>query len=574
MQSTMSASQRLRLSVVVCSVVCSCVPLIVSASFVRWVVIPVRPRAAEELIVGPESGLVTAFSFSDPDGNGWSVAAATRSPLARVSSSRVLGGTTLFAGLERGEVDRVLGLAASKMFPAGATVLAEGDSPSGLYLLDAGRADVLVGDEVIGDAGPGDVLGEVSLLTGLPVSATVRARDRMEVRIISADVFAQLAESSPRLLQNLGSILAERLALSDRRRMERRTDRVIGVRGARRELLDELAAAMARHSRRRVEVVTEADPGARERAVRDLAPRVAHVIVDVPDDAAPPPGCERVVSAAEVDARELGRAARKLLGLEVGLALGGGAIRGWAHVGVLRLLARASVPVDYIAGTSVGAGVAALHAEGLSPDEVEVALAEATARLVRPPTSRRALLSNRGMRAGLRAHFGEKRIEELPVQLGVTAVDLVTERELVLTEGPIWQAVLASCAIPGVYPPQRIGSHLLVDGGVLNPIPTNVVAGFGADVVIAVKLTRPAVTSTRADADRGVVDVLSTTFHLMQGKIASEAASRATIVVEPDFAAGGFGLRRFSADRRYIALGEAAAEAALPRLAAVLPWVA
>jgi NTE family protein len=178
------------------------------------------------------------------------------------------------------------------------------------------------------------------------------------------------------------------------------------------------------------------------------------------------------------------------------------------------------------------------------------------------------------MRAGLRAHFGEKRIEELPVQLGVTAVDLVTERELVLTEGPIWQAVLASCAIPGVYPPQRIGSHLLVDGGVLNPIPTNVVAGFGADVVIAVKLTRPAVTSTRADADRGVVDVLSTTFHLMQGKIASEAASRATIVVEPDFAAGGFGLRRFSADRRYIALGEAAAEAALPRLAAVLPWVA
>jgi NTE family protein len=299
------------------------------------------------------------------------------------------------------------------------------------------------------------------------------------------------------------------------------------------------------------------------------------VVVALPDDAAPPPGCEQVISAAGLDVPDVGRVVRRVLGLTVGLALGGGAIRGWAHVGVLRVLERAGIPVDYIAGTSVGAGVAALHAEGLSSAEVEAALALATARLVRPPTSRRALLSDRGMRAGLRAQFGEKRIEELPLPLGVTAVDLITERELVLTDGPIWQAVLASCAIPGVYPPQRVGPHLLVDGGVLNPIPTNVVADFGADVVIAVKVTRPAAASSRTGGGgRGVVDVLSTTFHLMQGKIASEAASRATIVVEPDFEPGGFGLRRFAADRRYIALGEAAAEAALPRLAAALPWVA
>lgn len=486
----------------------------------------------------------------------------------------MLDAPTLFAGLERGEVDRVLGLAASKTFPAGAIVLAEGDSPSGLYLVDAGRADVLVGEQLIGEAGPGDVLGEVSLLTGRPVSATVRARDRMEVRVVSAEAFAELAASSPRLLHNLGSILAERLAQSDRRRTARRADRVIGVRGAEASLLDALAASIARHSRRHVEVVTEDDPTARDRAVRDLLPRAAHVVVALPADAAPPPGCEQVLSAAQLDEADVGRAVRRLLGFQVGLALGGGAIRGWAHVGVLRVLERAGIPVDYIAGTSVGAGVAALHAEALSPDEVEAALARAAARLVRPPTSRRALLSDRGLRAGLRAHFAEKRIEELPLPLGVTAVDLVTERELVLTDGPIWQAVVASCAIPGVYPPQRVGPHLLVDGGVLNPIPTNVVADFGADVVIAVKLTRPAAASSRTGAGgRGVVDVLSTTFHLMQGKIAAEAASRATIVVEPDFEFAGFGLRRFGSDRRYIALGEAAAEAALPRLAAALPWV-
>ena len=513
---------------------------------------------------------------------------------------------TLFAGLERGEVDRVLGLAAPKSFPSGATVLAEGDSPSGLYLVDEGWADVLVFDPVdgelaIGTAGPGEVLGEISLLTGRPVSATVRARERMEVRVVSADAFAELAASSPRLLENLGAVLADRLAQSDRRRTARRSNRVIGVRGGAAPLLDALAASIAWHSGRSTEVVAVAAAAARERSVRDALLRAGHVLVDLPGDAAAPQGCEQIVEVlqnrglslriggAEVHVPELnargtlspaaekalGLAARKLLGFQIGLALGGGAIRGWAHVGVLRALEQAGIPIDYVAGTSVGAGVAALHAQGLSPDEVELGLAEATARLVRLPPSRRALLSERGMSAGLRAQFGETLIEELPLPLGVTAVDLRSERELVLTEGPIWQAVLASCAIPGVYPPQRIGPHLLVDGGVLNPIPTNVVADFGADVVIGVKLTRPAAPAGPTESgESGLLDLLTTAFHLMQGKISSEAAARATIVIEPDFAAGGgFGLRAFGAGRRLIGLGEAAAQAALPRLAATLPWV-
>ena len=511
----------------------------------------------------------------------------------------------LFAGLGPAEIDSILRVAGRKSFPAGATVLAEGDSPPGLYLVSVGSADVVVLDaagveQVIARVEPGEVLGEISLLTGRPVSATIRARELMEINIVSAETFTSLAASSPRLLHNLGSILADRLMQSNQRRAASRLDRLIGIRGLQSPLLNALTDSIAWHSGRPAEVVAENDAQARERAVQVALARGGYVLIDLPADAAPPPSCAQIVEAvstgdmrlriadAEIDVPDwthgplapaarnaIGRAARRLLGLQVGLALGGGSIRGWAHIGVLRTFARAGSPIDYIAGTSVGAGVAALHAEGLSPEDVEVGLAQATARLVRARPSRRALLSDRGMRAGLLAHFGEKRIEELPVPLGVTAVDLLSERELVLTEGLVWQAVLASCAIPGIYPPQRVGPNLLVDGGVLSPVPTSVVVDFGADVVIGVKLTRPAAPSRRTEGrDPGLAELLTTTFHLMQGKIASEAISRATILIEPDFSAGGgFGLRAFAAGRSHISVGEAAAEQALPRLAAALPWL-
>src|SRR5437660_2217492 len=170
----------------------------------------------------------------------------------------------LFAGLGPAEIDRITGLAATRSFPAGAVVLAEGDSPPGLYLVRTGRADVVVLDamgveQVIGRVEPGDVLGEVSLLTGRPVSATIRARERMEVSVVSAEAFTTLAGASPRLLHNLGSILADRLAQSDQRRATSTRDRVIGTRRVPAPTLDALVDSIAWHSGRPAEVVAEAD---------------------------------------------------------------------------------------------------------------------------------------------------------------------------------------------------------------------------------------------------------------------------------------------------------------------------
>jgi NTE family protein len=136
-------------------------------------------------------------------------------------------------------------------------------------------------------------------------------------------------------------------------------------------------------------------------------------------------------------------------------------------------------------------------------------------------------------------------------------------------------------AIPGLYPPQQIGAHTLVDGGVVNPVPSNVTAVMGADIVIAVKLARrsgPLAVENEAqqatNRSQSVLQTLLRSFEMMQSKIITEAAAKATILIEPVFGtSSNYGLRSFMEGRSYIELGEAAALAALPRIAAALPWL-
>jgi len=530
----------------------------------------------------------------------------------------------LFLGLERADVEKILRLAELRTFQRDATVLAQGDAPSGIYAIVSGRADVLLpdpdgGELHVAEIGPGAVVGEISALTGEPVSATVRAREDLEVRLIPLAVFHELARELPQLVQNLGSGLAAKLVQTNRQLSPPPSDHVIGIRQLDAPLLavEALAASIAWHSRRRVALLVAdgghgvpvlADPpeGFGVEVVRlaqdDLEgvlaqalPRFRHVLVVSAAGNPLPAACEQVatIRAQELSSVDrdhvavgalppespagtaLGATARTLLGLRVGLALGGGAIRGWAHFGVLRAFERSRIPIDFLAGTSSGAVVAALAAVPHTADEAVAKLEPVSSRMFRPRLARGSLLSSSGMRSALRAMFGDKSLEDLSVRLAVTATDLQAESEAVIRQGPLVEALLASCAIPGIYPPQPLGGRLLVDGGVLNPVPNNLVLELGADIAIGVRLTKPAAAAERVPHGRpGVIDLIATTFQLMQGKIASEAASRARILVEPVFTdSAGFGLRKFAEGRRYIEVGEAAAEAALPRIAAVLPWV-
>ncbi|HWI62857.1 MAG TPA: patatin-like phospholipase family protein [Symbiobacteriaceae bacterium] len=180
------------------------------------------------------------------------------------------------------------------------------------------------------------------------------------------------------------------------------------------------------------------------------------------------------------DVRRLGRPV-------VGLALGGGVVRGMAHIGVLQVLHEEGLPIDIIAGTSVGSLVGAVFAGGVSLDELERLVPTLSWRkLVGPTWPQVGLLSNVKLGRFVESLIGPKRIEELPISYAAVAVDRDSGQEIVLRDGPVALAVRASTAIPGIFQPVPRGNRLLIDGGLVNNVPASVVRSMGADVVIAV----------------------------------------------------------------------------------------
>ncbi|MCJ7565964.1 MAG: patatin-like phospholipase family protein [Anaerolineales bacterium] len=179
----------------------------------------------------------------------------------------------------------------------------------------------------------------------------------------------------------------------------------------------------------------------------------------------------------------------------VGLALSGGGARGLAHIGVLKVFEEQGVPIHALAGTSMGGLIAAAYAAGMSVSELEAAalkmtnLRELVALVdLRPP--RRGLLAGEHVRKYLAKFVDEDlTFAELKLPLAMQAVDLNSGKEHTLREGNLLDAVMATSAFPGVFPPVEIQGYQLVDGGVLNNLPTELPRQLGADVVIAVYVT-------------------------------------------------------------------------------------
>ncbi len=189
----------------------------------------------------------------------------------------------------------------------------------------------------------------------------------------------------------------------------------------------------------------------------------------------------------------------------VGLALGSGGARGAAHVGVLKVLEREGVKISAIAGSSIGAMVGGAYAAGIPLSRIEEEwLTTSRTRLLRsflPTFPRTGLSSGAGLRRYLREILGEVRIEELPIPFAAVATDLDTGEAVVLRSGPLVEAIRASTAIPGVFQPVRWEGRLLVDGGMVEPLPVRVCRELGAEVVIAVD-TNPAPRPTTPQARR------------------------------------------------------------------------
>lgn len=178
-------------------------------------------------------------------------------------------------------------------------------------------------------------------------------------------------------------------------------------------------------------------------------------------------------------------------GPRIGLALGGGVARGWAHIGVLRALLDAGIEPDMVAGTSIGALVGACYLAG-KLDAIED-WARSVNRLKAVSyldftMSRAGLISGDRLNKEMRAHFGDMTIEHLPKPLVCIASDLSTGREVWLTRGPLVEAVRASYSLPGVFPPMPLEGRWLVDGALVNPLPVSVCVAMGARIVIGVNV--------------------------------------------------------------------------------------
>ena len=175
----------------------------------------------------------------------------------------------------------------------------------------------------------------------------------------------------------------------------------------------------------------------------------------------------------------------------IGLALGSGAARGWAHIGAIRALEERGVKPDLVCGSSIGALVGAFYASG-ELDKLETwvtSLAWTTVLRLMDLTWRGGLIRGNRLFNLFRATFEDRDIADLPILYGAIATELTTGREIWLREGKVLDAVRASCAMPGLFTPVMRNEAMLVDGGLVNPVPVSMCRALGADLVIAVDLS-------------------------------------------------------------------------------------
>lgn len=251
----------------------------------------------------------------------------------------------------------------------------------------------------------------------------------------------------------------------------------------------------------------------------------------------------------------------------LGLALGGGAARGFAHVGVIQVLEQNGIRPDLVVGTSAGSLVAALYASGMSAAELEraaLAMEEATLTDWTLPLLGRGMLRGEALSRYVRKAVNGMLIEQMRIPLGVLATDLSSGQGIVFRRGDTAQAVRASSAVPGVFSPVPIAGREYVDGGLVAPVPVRQAREMGAELVLAIDISS-APDGNRAD---GSLEVLLQTFAIMGQSINRHELTGADVVVRP--ALKGVGSADFAARKRSIEAGRIAMKAALPQLQAQL----
>jgi len=251
--------------------------------------------------------------------------------------------------------------------------------------------------------------------------------------------------------------------------------------------------------------------------------------------------------------------------LKIALALGGGAARGFAHIGVIKALEAQGIVPDIVVGTSAGSVVAALYASGMGGFELQnLALQMKEDMLVDWTFPNRGVLKGEALQDFINQNVKNQTLQNMPKPLGVVATDLQSGELVLFRRGNTGMAVRASSAVPGMLQPVEIGGRDYVDGGLTSPVPAQSARSMGADFVIAVDISNV----NRRDKLTGTLDVLLQTFAIMGHAISRHELEDADVVIRPKTAA----VSSTDFEGRHLAIleGEKAAAVVMPELKARL----
>ena len=245
----------------------------------------------------------------------------------------------------------------------------------------------------------------------------------------------------------------------------------------------------------------------------------------------------------------------------VALALGGGASKGFAHIGIIKVLKENNIPVKVVTGTSAGSIVGSLYASGMSPDRLELE-AEILGKtdLVDLTLSSSGFIKGEKLQNYINYKVGNRSIQQFPIKFAAVATDFESGKAVAFNRGNVGQAVRASASIPNVFQPAVIGRRY-VDGGLSQPVPVSAAKKQGANFIIAVDISARPV----KNVNKSFFSYLDQTFNVMSIPLLQHELGQANVVIKPKVLEMG-SIGGFDQKQRAIQLGEEAARAALPEI--------
>jgi NTE family protein len=223
---------------------------------------------------------------------------------------------------------------------------------------------------------------------------------------------------------------------------------------------------------------------------------------------------------------------------KIGLALGGGAARGLAHIGVLKALSEAGICIDYVAGTSVGSIIGALYCAGYSWQKIKQLAQEVNwGRLISPTLSIKGLLKTEKLEKLLGKVLEKKTFTDLKIPFSAVSVDIASGEVVVLNRGSLARAVQASSSIPGIFEPTELEGKMLVDGGLVNNVPADVVREMGATLVIAVDLNYY---YPKVGKPKTIFDIIYASFFILMNNKSTRAHKFSDYLVAPNLSNFGY----------------------------------